>query len=110
MGEPTPELLAFFNHLFSIKSLKTRKYLFETLDKKQLQVLGEILTNLLIGNLNIGDREKEQLKKHRKVIRPLSNKKIGYKIRRKLILKFPTIVTKIFKLLIPLVNKFIQDK
>lgn len=110
MGEPTPELLAFFTHLFSIKSLKTRKYLFQTLNKEQLTVLGEILTNLLVGNIEVNDKDKDKLKRHKTVIRALSNKKVGYKVRRKLILKFPTIITKIFRLIIPLVYKFVKGE
>lgn len=109
MGEPSPQLLAFFNHIFSIKSLKTRKCLFETLNKEQLKLLSEILANVLNGNIEVEEKEKVRLRKHRKVIRSLSNIKLGYKVRRKLILKFPTIITKIFKLLIPLVHKFIED-
>ena len=110
MGKPSSELLSFLTHIFNIKSLKTRRNLFDTFTKNHLKLIAEILTNLLSGNLSIEKKDRDKLKKHKSLIRTLSNNKLGYKVRRKLLLKFPTIVTKIFRLLMPLVYKFLQDK
>ena len=110
MGNPSTELLSFLTHIFNIKSLKTRRSLFDTLSKTHLKFIAEVLTNLLSGNLTVEKRDKERLRKHKRLIRTLSNNKIGYKVRRQLLLKFPTIVTKIFRLLIPLVYRFIEDR
>mgnify|MGYP001554002254 CR=1 FL=1 len=107
MGNPEREELAFLTHIFKIKSLKTRRALLDTLTKNHLKLIAEILTNLLSGNIEVSKGEKEKLKKHKKLIRVLSSNKSGYKVRRKLLLKFPTVVTKIFRIIIPLVWAFI---
>ena len=107
MGKPPREELALLSHIFKIKSLKTRRSLLDTLSKNHLKLIAEILTNLLSGTIVLNKGDKEKLKKHKKLIRVLSNNKTGYKVRRKLLLKFPTVVTKIFRLIIPLVWAFL---
>lgn len=106
MDQAKIETLHLLKHIFQTKSIKARKTLFDSLSRKHLLLIGEILVNLLAGNLEVGSKEKEKLKKHRQLIRALSNRKTGYKVRRKLLLKFPTVVTKIFRLLLPLVYAF----
>lgn len=106
MDKSKIESLNVLKHIFQTKSIKARRHLFDSLSRKHLQLIGEILVNLLAGNLEVEERDKQKLKKHRGLIRALSNRKTGYKVRRSLLLKFPTIVTKIFKLLIPLVYAF----
>lgn len=108
MDRGKTEALYLLKHIFETKSIKARRNLFESLGRKHLTVIGEILVNLLAGNLEVEKADKEKLKKHKRLIRALSNRRTGYKVRRKLLLKFPTVVTKIFKLLIPLVYAFFE--
>lgn len=97
------EALYVLKHIFNTKSIIKRRGLFNSLGKKHLLLIAEILVNVLAGNLELEKKDKETLKKHKRLIRLLSNKSTGYKVRRNLLIKFPTIVTKIFRLLLPMV-------
>jgi len=99
-----------FLRLISRSSPKKRKQLLQQASKKELTTLFEICLNIIKGNIPLNSTQFKNLKRHKKLIRTLSNKKVSFKEKKKnLTQKGKGIgVAAIASLVLPLLAKLIK--
>lgn len=66
---------------------KQCKALLKTSSDQQINAICECILNFLHGTINIPSKDIKRLKKHKNCLRKLSNKKIGIKHKRKLLIQ-----------------------
>jgi hypothetical protein len=101
-----------FLRLLSRSSAKSRKVLLQQASKKELTTLFEICLNIIKGNIPLTNTQLKKLKKHQKLIRALSDKKISLR-QKKLIVNqkggaIRAVVGTIASLVLPLLAKLIK--
>jgi hypothetical protein len=74
-----------FLQLFVQTSSTQQKALLDTVTQSQLRVLSEIAHNIIRGKVTLTPTEQVQLKRDRRFIHLLGNKKLGYKHKQKLV-------------------------
>lgn len=74
---------------------KQKKKLIQDCSKGQLVCLLEIIGNTLRANIPIKENEVKLLKKYKKVLHSLWKDKASLKLKKNLMLKFPTAVIKV---------------
>ena len=77
----------FIDFLLSTKALQ-RKSVLRNMTNEQLQILSEIILNVYRGTFNVSMTYIKSLKKFKKYIHLLSDKKISRKIRRDTLVRF----------------------
>ena len=90
-----------------IKQREKRKLSVSAFNSSDLLLLNEILYNLLHNSFQLSDKTKSLLKRYAKWIR----KFVAYKsntYRRNVMVKHPTIFTKIFRTVLPLTKEYFQ--
>ena len=70
--------MSLFYVLLTRSSAKRRKVLLRQASKKELTALFEICLNIIKGNIPLNSTQFKKLKKHQRVIRILSDKKVPY--------------------------------
>jgi len=74
-----------FLQLFVQTSFTQRRALLDTVTQLQLRVLSEIAHNIARGNVTLTSSEQTQLKRNRRFIHLLGDKRLGYKHKQKLV-------------------------
>ena len=74
-----------FLNLLVDTTVTQRKALLRTVTKKQLKVLAQIAYNILRFTIKLTSTEKSLLKRHRRFIYLLGNKKIGFQKKKEAI-------------------------
>ena len=75
----------FFLQLFVQTSSTQRKALLDTVTQPQLKVLSEIAYNTIQGKVSLTPTEQTQLKRNRRFIHLLGDKRLGYKHKQRLV-------------------------
>jgi hypothetical protein len=75
----------YFLQLFVQTSSKQRRALLDTVTQPQLRVLSEIAHNITRGQVTLTPSEQAHLKRERRLIHLLGDKKLGYKHKQKLV-------------------------
>ncbi len=75
-----------FINLLSETDQKQRKRLLETITREQVKAISQIAHNVIKSVVKLAPSEKEKLKKRRRFIHVLGNRKIGYERKRDSIL------------------------
>ena len=75
----------YFLQLFVQTSSTQRKALLDTVTQSQLRVLSEIAHNISRGKVTLTPSEQSQLKRNRRLIHLLGDKKLGNKHKQKLV-------------------------
>ena len=97
-----------FLQLLTLTSPMQRKAMLSTLSTSQLVVLCEILLNLLKGNFTITNHYKNQLKRHKGLIRALVDKQVAHGTKKALLKGQGSVIAKILKPLIPKLSELVQ--
>ena len=74
-------------HVLVNGTAKQREGILRGADKELVYCLCECALNVLQGNVKLQNKEKNHLKKYKRQLRDLSNKKISLRTKRKLLLK-----------------------
>lgn len=98
---------AFFLLLIDC-SAEQGKALLRSVDTHQTLAIGEIVHNLLIGNIKISTRLKKKLSKSKSLLRKVGKKDISIADRRKLIVKNYNFFWKLIKVLKSCIQKKIK--
>ena len=75
---------SFLEH-FLKAGLKQRKVLLQTITDVQLRALGEVIHNVLKGNVPLTTEQKRKLKRYRRILYVLADKTLKPSQKRKLI-------------------------
>lgn len=86
MSERILNNLEFFNKLVTLKGREQINYI-ETATDENIKALTELVYNLLAGNLNIPNKTRLDLKKHKTFLRNFSNPDISFKAKKKSLLR-----------------------
>ena len=100
-----------FLRLLTRSSAKRRKVLLRQASKKELTALFEICLNIIKGNIPLNSAQFKKLKKHQRVIRTLSDKKVP--LRKKIIVNQKggaagAVIGTIARLVLPLLAKLVK--
>ena len=75
------------------------------IQNKQVNVIAEILLNILYGTLPLTDEDKKKLRKYKYLIRRLTDRRLSYSFKKKLLLaKSGVPIVEILKIITPLLN------
>lgn len=74
-----------FLHLLARSGAKRRKTLLSQATKEELASLFEICLNILKGNLPVNTKDYKRFKRHKDLLRTLSDKKVSLSHKKKLI-------------------------
>ena len=75
------------------------------IQNKQVNVIAEILLNILYGTLTLTDEDKKKLRKYKYLIRRLTDRRLSYSFKKKLLLaKSGVPIVEILKIITPLLN------
>ncbi len=85
-----------------------KKVLIQSASRDQINTLSEILKNLLGSVLPITSQHRRQLRKYRKIILKITDRHTSLKIKNRLLLEPVSLVTTIFKPLLPLVEHLLK--
>lgn len=85
MSDLMKEQLCFLR-LFVQTTPRQRKVLLDTATPLQLKALSEIAHNITKGNVTLTTSEQTQLKRDKRLIHLLGDKKLGYKHKQRLVL------------------------
>jgi hypothetical protein len=84
---------------------KLRKSLLENGNKVLIQALCECVLNILLGNVNIDDEQKDKLRKHKNLLRNISKKGDSWKEKKKILQKGGSLI---LPLLFPIISSIIS--
>ena len=101
-----------FLRLLTRSSAKRRKVLLRQASKKELTALFEICLNIIKGNIPLNSTQFKKLKKHQRVIRTLSDKKVPLR-KKKIIVNQKggaagAVIGTIASLVLPLLAKLVK--
>ena len=85
MSQRLKEHSNIFKHLYHLNHERRNKWIKWHLDKDLILCLCDCTKNLLIENIPISQKKKQELSKIRKELRLLANKKVSIKKKRKII-------------------------
>ena len=74
-------------NILSKSSGKRRKDILKHADKELVTCIGECALNVLKGNVSLKSSQKKKLKRHKKHIRTLADKKIPHSKRKRLLVQ-----------------------
>ena len=97
-----------FIGLLSKSSPKQRKQLLKTISREQLKALSEIAHNVIKAILILSIREKEKLRKRKRLIHLLGNKTIGFKRKRNFICQHQRGILVFIETVLPHLQNVIQ--
>lgn len=97
-----------FLHLLANTHHKQRQSMIDSSTREQLELLTEIIINLLQQVIPIRDEHQQQLRRHRKVIRQLSRKKVPLQTRKELLFQPKHLIPLIFKPILPILEDMLQ--
>ncbi len=90
-----------FVNLLEETEPKQRKILLETITRKQMRAVSQIAHNVIKSVVVLTSSEKEKLKKRRRFIHVLGNRKIGYERKRRAILSNQTSLVTLIRVVAP---------
>lgn len=95
---------AFIQEVATTKHLKTGQKLLKEAKPAQLDALCEIILNILRGNIPLEKRARNKAGKHKTVLRKLAKKCLKKVIRKKLFIKYFTIIKKVISTVLPFIG------
>jgi outer membrane lipopolysaccharide assembly protein LptE/RlpB len=99
-----------FLHLLSRSSAKRRKALVKQATKDELAALFEICFNILRGNVPLNSYMKKKLKRERKTLRVLSDKKLSLQAKKKVVNQKGGFLGTIASIALPLLASLLLKK
>ncbi len=97
-----------------VKDSPELKNLVESATADNIDAITELAINVLKGNIDLNQDLKLKLKKHRSIIRKLSNKDISYSTKKTLMIKkikiLPIIITPLLSAIGSLVGKVVANQ
>lgn len=101
-----------FLRLLAQSSHKRRAQLLEVATKEELTTLFEICLNIIKGNITLNSNNLKKLKRHKGLIRTLSDRKVSLTHKKKLVHQkgrgIGAIIGTIASLVLPLLSKLIK--
>lgn len=76
----------FLEHFVRV-GLKQRKAILQTISGVQLKAIGEIIHNVLKGNVPLSSEQEDYLKKHRSVLYVIADRKLRPNLKRQVLEK-----------------------
>jgi len=95
---------SFLHRLASTSSAKDSRELIKNAKPKQLDAVCEILLNILRGTVDVTVKLKRQATKYKAVLRKLVKRCLKKTLRKKLFLKYLTIVKRLIVAALPLIG------
>ena len=77
-----------FLRLLLLTSVPQGKAMLKTIQKSQLQAMVQIVYNVLMGNRDLPEKDKNRLKKHRTIIRRFVSKRLSQRERKQILVKY----------------------
>jgi len=94
----------FLHNFTSTTSSKTCREIIKSAKPKQLDAICEILLNILRGTVDVADKLKHHAKKYKTVLRKLVKRCLKKTLRKKLFLKYLTIVKRLIVAALPIIG------
>jgi hypothetical protein len=98
----------FFKLLLTTTSKLQRKVLLDSITNDQLRALTEVTVNLLQGVLPVTPDHRQKLKKYRRLIRLIGDKKVSLKTKKKALCRQSGVIALMLKSIEPALNKVLS--